>query len=69
MVRETHGSFADGMNYVMMAMYQGFSMTEKLIDWFDYNGKAQDLGIPRWEPDRQTEEEERLMRSKGEVIK
>ncbi len=39
MVRETYGSFVDGMNYILMAMYQGFSMTEKLFDTFDHNGK------------------------------
>lgn len=39
MVRETHGSFADGLNFIMKAMYQGFSMTEKLVDTFDYKGK------------------------------
>jgi len=49
MVRETHGSFADGMNFVMMAMYQGFSMTEKLIDTFDYKGKPY-LGIKKLVP-------------------
>jgi len=49
MVRETHGSFADGMNFVMMAMYQGFSMTEKLIDTFDYEGKPY-IGIKKLVP-------------------
>ena len=44
MVRDTYGSFVDGMNYVLMAMYQGFSMTEKLIDTFDFKGKPY-LGI------------------------
>ena len=44
MIRQTFGSFVDGMNFILMAMYQGFSMTEKLIDTFDYNGKPY-LGI------------------------
>ena len=39
MVRQTFGSFVDGMNYILMAMHQGFSMTEKIYDTFDYKGK------------------------------
>ena len=39
MVRETYGSFIDGLNFILMAMYQGFSMTEKIIDVFNHNGK------------------------------
>lgn len=39
MIRQTYGSFVDGMNYILMAMYQGFSMTEKLFDTFDHEGK------------------------------
>ncbi len=35
MIRKTKGSFVDGMNYVLMAMYQGFSLTEKIFDVFD----------------------------------
>jgi len=44
MIRQTFGSFVDGMNYILMAMYQGFSITEKLIDTFDFKGKPY-LGV------------------------
>ncbi len=39
MIRQSFGSFVDGMNYILMAMYQGFSMTEKIIDTFEFNGR------------------------------
>ncbi len=39
MIRQSFGSFVDGLNYVLMAMYQGFSMTEKIIDTFEFNGR------------------------------
>jgi len=44
MIRQTFGSFVDGMNYILMAMHQGFSLTEKLVDTFDFKGKPY-LGI------------------------
>ena len=44
MIRQTYGSFVDGMNYILMAMYQGFSMTEKVIDTFDYKSRPY-LGV------------------------
>jgi SPP1 gp7 family putative phage head morphogenesis protein len=49
MIRETFGSFVDGMNYVLMAMYQGFSITEKIIDTFEHKGKPY-LGIQQLIP-------------------
>ena len=39
MIRQSYGSFVDGLNYILMAMYQGFSMTEKIIEAFDFVGK------------------------------
>lgn len=44
MIRNTFGSFTDGMNFILMAMYQGFSLTEKLIDIFEFENKPY-LGI------------------------
>jgi SPP1 gp7 family putative phage head morphogenesis protein len=49
MIRDTHGSFADGMNFIMMAMYQGFSMTEKSFGIFDYDGKPY-IGVKKLAP-------------------
>lgn len=49
MVRQSFGSFVDGMNYVLMAMYQGFSMTEKIIDTFEHGGKPY-LGVKELVP-------------------
>ena len=49
MVRETYGSFVDGLNYILMAMYQGFSMTEKIIDIFEHNKKPY-LGLKELVP-------------------
>lgn len=49
MVRKTFGSFVDGMNFVLMAMYQGFSMTEKIIDVFTHEGKPY-LGLQQLIP-------------------
>jgi SPP1 gp7 family putative phage head morphogenesis protein len=49
MVRQTFGSFVDGMNFVLMAMYNGFSMTEKIVDVFDHKGKPY-LGLQQLIP-------------------
>jgi SPP1 gp7 family putative phage head morphogenesis protein len=49
MIRSTYGSFVDGMNFILMAMYQGFSMTEKVIDTFEYNGRPY-LGVQELVP-------------------
>lgn len=39
MLEEMTGSFNDGLNFVMSAMYQGFSITEQVYEIFDYEGK------------------------------
>jgi len=49
MVRQTFGSFVDGMNFILMAMYQGFSMTEKIIEPFNFKGRPY-LGLQQLIP-------------------
>ncbi len=46
MLDDMEGSFLDGLNFIMSAMYQGFSLTEKIIDVFDFQKKPY-LGIRR----------------------
>ena len=36
MIDNVCGSFNDGLNFIMSAMYQGFSLTEKLFEVFEY---------------------------------
>ena len=48
-VDEMRGSFTDGLNYIMKAIYQGFSMTEKTFDVFLFEGVPY-LGISRLTP-------------------
>ena len=49
MIDNMAGSFNDGLNYVMSAMYQGFSLTEKVYDTFDHKDKPY-LGIKKLTP-------------------
>lgn len=46
MVSQTRGSFKDGLNFILKAMWQGFSLTEKIIDTFEYQGTSY-LGLKR----------------------
>ena len=43
------GSFNDGLNYVMSAMYNGFSLTEKMYEVFDHKEKPY-IGINKLNP-------------------
>jgi SPP1 gp7 family putative phage head morphogenesis protein len=38
MIDNVCGSFNDGLNFIMAAMYQGFSLTEQIYDAFDHKG-------------------------------
>jgi SPP1 gp7 family putative phage head morphogenesis protein len=49
MIDNMAGSFNDGLNYVMSAMYQGFSITEKMYKVFDHDAKPY-VGIYRLNP-------------------
>jgi hypothetical protein len=49
MIDKMAGSFNDGLNYVMSAMYQGFSITEKKYETFDHDKKPY-IGIYRLMP-------------------
>ena len=49
MINAYRGSFADGLNYVMMAQYQGYSLTEMIFDTFDYQGTPF-IGLNRLSP-------------------
>jgi hypothetical protein len=43
------GSFNDGLNYIMSAMYNGFSLTEKMYEVFDHKEKPY-IGINKLNP-------------------
>lgn len=49
MLNQVSGTFNDGLNYIMMCEWQGFSITEKLIGTFDYRGVPY-LGLRRLKP-------------------
>lgn len=49
MVKQVAGSFEDGLNFIMKATWQGFSMTEKIIDIFEYKDTPY-LGLRRLSP-------------------
>ena len=49
MLKKVSGSYTDGLNYIMTAMYQGFSITEKKFDVFDYMGVPY-VGIRKLSP-------------------
>lgn len=38
MVEHVDGSFTDGLNFIMKATWQGFSMTEKILHTFEFDG-------------------------------
>ena len=49
MIREAKGSFLDALNFVMSAMYQGFSMTEIVLQLFEHD-KLTYIGIEGLKP-------------------
>lgn len=49
MLNQVAGSFNDGLNYIMKAAWQGFSITEKIIDTFEYDNTPY-LGLKRLSP-------------------
>jgi SPP1 gp7 family putative phage head morphogenesis protein len=49
MIDVMEGSFNDGLNYIMTAMYQGFSLTEQVFDLFEYEDKPY-MGLSRLNP-------------------
>ena len=40
MLKSFSGSFTDGLNTIMMAQWQGFSMTEQMFALFEHDGKS-----------------------------
>lgn len=48
-INKTKGSFSDGLNFIMKALQQGFSMTEKTFDVFEYKGRPY-LGVSHLTP-------------------
>jgi len=49
MIEHMSGSFNDGLNYVMTAMYQGFSLTEQIYEPFDFDNTPF-MGLSRLNP-------------------
>jgi len=49
MIDQMCGSFNDGLNYIMSAMYQGFSLTEQMHDVIDYDGRPY-IGLTKLNP-------------------
>lgn len=49
MLHKMQGSFSDGLNFIMKGQWQGFSLTEKIVDVFEFEGRPW-LGLRRLAP-------------------